>query len=185
MATVRIELADSSDLAHVLDMRAEAAAWLGALGTDQWSRPFPDEATQTQRLLSSILAGETWMVRDGVETVGTITINDFANPLLWTEAECAQPARYVHKMTVRRSHAGTGLGARMLDWSGDRAAAEGARWLRLDAWTTNEKLHAYYRRQGFEHVRSVARPDYPSGALFQRPAVPANAPFEAQGAGHV
>lgn len=154
-------------------MRAEAAAWLGALGTDQRSKPFPDEETQTGRLLAGIVAGETWMVRDGASTVATITVNSYANPLLWTEEECAEPARYVHKMTVRRSHAGFGLGRLLLDWAGDRAAQEDAKWLRLDAWTTNTALHRYYMRQGFQHVRTVIRPDYPSGALFQRPAMPA------------
>lgn len=166
-----IERGGPGDLAHVLDMRAEAAAWLGELGTDQWSRPFPDEETQTARLLAGIVAGETWMVRDGADTIGTITLNSFANPLLWTEGECAEPARYVHKMTVRRAYAGTGLGGLLLDWAGNRAAAESAKWLRLDAWTTNTALHGYYVRQGFAHVRTIVRPDYPSGALFQRPAV--------------
>lgn len=168
---MRIERAVPSDLTHILEMRAEAAEWLGRLGTDQWSRPFPDEATQTQRLLDGITSGETWMVRDGGATVATITVNAFANPLLWTPDECAEPARYVHKMSVRRSHAGSGLGGLLLDWAGDRAAAEAAKWLRLDAWTTNEALQAYYRRQGFQHIRTVIRPDYPSGALFQRAAV--------------
>jgi GNAT superfamily N-acetyltransferase len=168
---VIIELARPDDLIHILAMRAEAAAWLEALGTDQWSKPFPDEETQTGRLLAGIDAGETWMVRDGAETVGTITVNDFANPLLWSKDECSEVARYVHKMTVRRSHSGRGLGAILLDWAGDRAASEGAKWLRLDAWTTNRSLHAYYERQGFQHVRTVVRADYPSGALFQRPAL--------------
>lgn len=167
---MKIEKATPSDLKHILDMRAETAHWLGALGTDQWSRPFPDEPSQTQRLLDGILAGETWMVRDGGETVATITVNSFSNPLLWTESEQSEPARYVHKMNVRRSHAGAGLGGTLLDWAGHRAAAGGARWVRLDAWTTNEALHEYYRRQGFRHVRTVVRPDYPSGALFERAA---------------
>lgn len=166
-----IEPARPDDLRHILAMRAEAAAWLEALGTDQWSKPFPDEETQTGRLLAGIEAGETWMVRDGAETVATITVNDFANPLLWSEDECSEAARYVHKMTVRRSHAGHGFGAILLDWAGDRAAFDGAKWLRLDAWTTNRDLHSYYERQGFLHVRTVVRADYPSGALFQRPAV--------------
>jgi ribosomal protein S18 acetylase RimI-like enzyme len=68
-------------------------------------------------------------------------------------------------------------------WAGDRAAADGAKWLRLDAWTTNEALHAYYQRQGFQHVRTIVRPDYPSGALFQRAAVAVDdlSPLEAWG----
>lgn len=44
-----------------------------------------DEQSQSDRLLASILDGETWMVRDGGSTVATITINDYANPLLWTD----------------------------------------------------------------------------------------------------
>lgn len=166
-----IEHASPEDLVHILDMRAEAAAWLERLGTDQWSRPFPDEQTQTARLLAGIVAGETWMVRDDARTIGTITVNSFANPLLWSDTECREPARYVHKMTVRRSSAGMGLGGLLLDWAGNRAAAEGAKWLRLDAWTTNKALHAYYVGQEFTHVRTIIRPDYPSGTLFQRPAV--------------
>jgi GNAT superfamily N-acetyltransferase len=167
---MRIELAVPEDLANVLAMRAEASEWLHKLGTDQWSRPFPDEQSQSDRLLAGILGGETWMVRDGDSTVATITVNEYANPMLWTEAERAEPACYAHKMTVRRSHSGSGLGAQLLDWAGSRAAAAGAKWLRLDAWTTNTALHKYYIRQGFEHVRTVVRSDYPSGALFQRPA---------------
>jgi hypothetical protein len=40
--------------------------------------------------------------------------------------------------------------------------------LRLDAWRTNEALHAYYRKAGFQHVRTVEYPHRGSGALFQR-----------------
>lgn len=178
---MRLELANPADLAAILDMRAEAAQWLGALGTDQWSRPFPDEQAQSDKLMAGITSGETWMLRDGHNTVGTITINSFANPLLWTPEECAEPARYVHKMTIRRSHAGLGLGAQLLDWAGNRAALEGAKWLRLDAWTTNHALQNYYRRQGFEHIRTVIRSDYPSGALFQRPAALVNEPLRSNG----
>lgn len=32
----------------------------------------------------------------------------------------------------------------MLDWAGGRAFDAGVTWLRMDAWTTNTRLHAYY-----------------------------------------
>lgn len=160
------------DLEHILAMREEAAKWLGSLGTDQWSKPFPDEETQTARLRDGIEQGETWMVRDGADTIGSITINRNSNPLLWTPSEQQEPALYAHKMSVRRSRAGSDVGGRMLDWASDQAARQGLRWLRLDAWTTNKRLHQYYMRHGFDHVRTVVRDDYPSGALFQRPAQP-------------
>jgi len=45
------------------------------------------------------------------------------------------------------------------------------RWLRVDVWTTNERLQHCYLEQGFSDVRTVVLPHNPSGALFQRPAL--------------
>ena len=82
------------------------------------------------------------------QPAATITINRWAKPELWTEQERAEPALYAHKVTVDRAHAGQGLGAELLDWAGTKAADEGADWLRVDVWTTNEHLQHYYLRQG-------------------------------------
>jgi hypothetical protein len=56
--------------------------------------------------------------------------------------------------------------AELLDWAGTRAADEGADWLRVDVWTTNERLQHYHLRQGFTYARTVVLPttrDRPSG----------------------
>jgi ribosomal protein S18 acetylase RimI-like enzyme len=71
---------------------------------------------------------------------------------------------------VDRAYGGQGLGAELLDWAGTKAADEGADWLRVDVWTTNERLQHYYLREGFTYVRTVVLAHNPSGALFQRPA---------------
>jgi GNAT superfamily N-acetyltransferase len=94
----------------------------------------------------------------------------YAKPELWTEEERAEPALYAHKVTVDRAYGGQGLGAELLDWAGTKAADEGADWLRVDVWTTNERLQHYYLREGFAYVRTVVLAHNPSGALFQRPA---------------
>jgi ribosomal protein S18 acetylase RimI-like enzyme len=103
-------------------------------------------------------------------TAATITINRWAKPGLCTEQERAEPALYAHKVTVDRAYSGEGLGAELLDWAGTKAADEGTDWLRVDVWTTNERLQHYYLRQGFTYVRTVVLPHNSSGALFQRPA---------------
>ncbi|WP_319044852.1 GNAT family N-acetyltransferase [Kribbella solani] len=123
-------------------------------------------------MLSSIRAGEVYMVRASAsaDACATVTLDQDADTELWTPEERAEPSRYVHKLTVDRQFAGTGLGARILNWAGDQAAREGAAWLRLDAWTTNPKLHDYYVRQGFEHLRTVTDSGVVSGWLAQRPA---------------
>lgn len=168
-----IENATPDDLAQLLAFREEAAAWLSALGSDQWRRPYPAD-----RLLSTIEAGTVFMVRDGDATAATITLTPDAEEGLWTDEELGEPSMFVNKLTVARTHAGKDLGGRLLDWAGDRAYRSGAKWLRLDAWTTNEPLQRYYLTHGFEYVRTVTEGGAVNGGprvsgwLAQRPARP-------------
>lgn len=142
--------AQPHDVAKLRTFREEAAAWLTQLGTDQWQRPYPAD-----RLLRTIQAGTVFMVLDGDATAATITLTPEAEEGLWTEQELGEPSMFINKLTVARTHAGQNLGGRLLDWAGDRAHQAGAKWLRLDAWTTNEALQRYYLQQGFEHLRTV------------------------------
>jgi ribosomal protein S18 acetylase RimI-like enzyme len=174
---MRITRATSDDLNTLVAFRDEAAAWLASKDIDQWQEPWPTEDLMVEGMLRNIQAGETFIVWDDNDApAATITINRFAKPELWTEEEAAQPALYAHKVTVDRTYAGQGLGAEVLDWAGTRAADEGADWLRVDVWTTNERLQHYYLRQGFTYVRTVVLPHNPSGALFQRPALRVSTP---------
>jgi GNAT superfamily N-acetyltransferase len=69
--------------------------------------------------------------------------------LFWLEDE-RRPALYVRRIVVGRSYAGLGLGAVLLDWAADVAMKDhGATQIRIDVWTTNLELQAYYVRQGF------------------------------------
>jgi predicted N-acetyltransferase YhbS len=113
------------------------------------------------------------MVESNEGLAGTITYRDKGNPHLWTEGERSENAVCVSRLIVSRQHASRGIGAALIDWSGMRGRNRWrADWIRVDVWTTNLALHAYYKGQGFEHLRTLefADPwDYPSAALFQKP----------------
>lgn len=162
--------ASPDDLDILLALRDEAARWLAGLGIDQWSSPWPSQNLMVEGMLRNILAGETFVVWDRITAAATITVDRWANPDLWTKAECAEPALYAHKLTVARAYAGRALGTELLDWASSRAADSGATWLRADVWTTNDKLQQYYLDHRFAHIRTAVLPHNPSGALFQRPA---------------
>ena len=165
-----IRPAHRGDLDTILAMRQEAARWLAQRGIDQWSAPWPSEEGLKATILAAIDSGDTWMAEESGQVIGTITVDSRTPPPgLWTPAELAEPAQYVHRLIVRRAAAGQGLGARLLTWADEMAAQRGARWLRLDVWTTNKPLRRYYQQLGFRLVRVVHRADYPSGALLQRP----------------
>lgn len=168
--TMVISPARAEHLQTVMTMRDEASEWLAERGIDQWQTPWPNHDAMAERVAASIIAGETWVVHDGGQIAATLALDHDAHTGLWTPNECAEPARYLHRLIVRRSHAG--LGAVLIDWAEYRAASEQAQWLRIDVWADNAALQAYYRRHGFEYLRTSDLTGYPSGALFQRPINP-------------
>jgi GNAT superfamily N-acetyltransferase len=104
--------------------------------------PTPEEAA-----LLGLAAGTPVIkyVRTGYtrERAVRVTVTTFAgdrNRIIYTLGDPAD-ALYAAKMLVPREHAGQGLGSQMLDRAGGRAFDAGLTWLRLDAWTTNPRLH--------------------------------------------
>lgn len=163
-----IRPARGEDVDEVMRLRAGASRWLASIGSDQWARPWPTEQEMRAAISRSIAAGETWMAEQDGRIVGTLAVDEQGPPAgLWTPEEEAQPVRYVHRVIIDRSVAGQGIGAQLLDWAAGLARKQGAQWLRADVWTTNTALHDYYQQQGWTHVRTVERGDYPSGGLFQ------------------
>lgn len=169
-----------SDVDTLLEWRRERAAWLARRGEDQWQVPWPRWA-----VAGAVQAGQTWMVWDGEQPAASITLTAGVDldtvwksdkgpgldpDALWLPSDDPGDALYVSKLMVPMAYAGAGLGVELLDWAGGRAYDAELHWLRLDAWTTNLRLHGFYRRHGFTHVRTVA--SRPSGACFQRPAAP-------------
>lgn len=164
-----IEQATIDDLPAILAMRQEASDWLAKQGINQWAAAWPTPEAQSERILSSIRAGETWMVRDeDGATAATVALDSFSDPKLWAPEEQQEPSMYLHRLIVRRKYAG--LGTDVIEWACKRAGELGNNWVRIDVWTDNIGLHRYYEQRGFHHVRTLDLSDYPSGALFQRKA---------------
>lgn len=85
----------------------------------------------------------------------------------WTDADDLHAAWYIARMMTNRH--GEDYGRQLVQLIAVAAAADGRRFLRLDCMRENTRLHAYYRRLGFEPVRIVEHPQRRSGALFQLP----------------
>lgn len=163
--TYSIRRARPDEAGTVAAMWTEAGQWLATIGSDQWQYP-----PRAGRIVASIAAGECWLVERHGVPVATVTLDGYADPDFWTAADQPDDALYVHRMVVRRTAAGGGLGSALLDWAGARVELAGRAWLRLDAWRTNRRLRAYYEAEGFALVRVVDVPHRRSGALYQRHA---------------
>ena len=166
MSEVVIRQASEDDLEVLVQLYQATQRWLASKGTDQWAANTEDKTRN--RLARSIERRECNIADIGGRTVGMITVDEYADPEFWIADDEPGRALYVHRMVVDRSASGRNVGARLLEWADGLAEASGKEWLRLDAWSTNAPLHAYYRRQGFSPVRVLNLSHRGSGALFQR-----------------
>lgn len=171
---MRLDLATPDDFPAVLGLIEDARRWLKELGKDQWAEPWPSEKQRDARVLKGLQDKKTWVVRRGDSAVATVTMANWHNPKVWASegATCdlTERAVYLHRLITSRKYAGHGLGEWLINWAAPRARARyGAKWVRIDVWTTNTDLHAYYQNLGFESCGRCPDPTYPSGALFQMP----------------
>jgi len=146
-----------------------AAEWLRTKNTDQWKEPWPSEEDRGHRIRRDLIAGKTWIAWRNGTPAATITADRAVNPI-WPPETRRDSAVYVSRLVINRAFARRGLGAALLDWAGLAARRYyGARWIRVDVWTTNRALHGYYKRLGFGFCGfSEAFAYYPSAALFQK-----------------
>jgi ribosomal protein S18 acetylase RimI-like enzyme len=174
-ATHRVRRAKPDDMTAILDLINWSAKWLREYkNTDQWARPWPNKRARDARVRQGIEDGLTWMVEDHQSAlVGTVTYREKGSPKLWTRRELREPAVYVSRLIVARDYADQQIGSALLDWAGQRGMDRwGAMSIRVDVWTTNHGLHAYYVKNGFSHLRTLEFWDnwkYPFAAIFQKP----------------
>ena len=149
---IRTRLAEPADLDAVGDLLSEAAAWTASIGFPNWPARFSRE------LLALGIADRTlYVVEIEGAVVATLTLQ-WRDELFW--GDCADDAGYVHRLAVRRDHAGARLGGALLDWAARQVGATNRTWLRLDASADNLRLCAFYERLGFEY-RGDAEGEYP------------------------
>lgn len=168
MGALIIRPARVDEFEAVLGLLGESVRWLESRGSDQWST----WRTWRTKMRPALERGDVWLLFDGDEPVGTVTVELEGDRAFWTPAELEEPSGYVSKLTIRRDHAGRELGALLLEFAADLVWRQGADWLRLDAWKTNLELHRYYTDRGWRYLRTAGADERHSGALFQVPARP-------------
>jgi len=173
---LRLRRATKDDYAEIITLIDEAAGWLRTKNTDQWAQPWRTEEDRSHRILRDLAAAKTWILWDGRVSAATITADPEDYPI-WPAEQQREPAVYVRRLVVSRAYEHQGLGAELLNWAGLTARQRyGSRWIRVDVWRTNKTLHAYYEAQDFSFFGMCSDPDYPSGALFQKPTDQLRAP---------
>jgi hypothetical protein len=121
----------------------EAAAWLESRGEPLW---LPEEI-DTGSVRRDVDAGHFVLAFVGDEAAGTARVTP-TDELFWPEAPPGE-ALYVHRLAVRRRHAGGHVSRGILDFARDEARFAGRPFLRLDTDAYRPRLRHVYEAYGF------------------------------------
>ena len=137
----------------------EASQWLISRGLSGWS----DLELQSTDLPRQCAAGALILGFESESAVACMLLQR-SDPIYWPEAAPGS-ALYLHKLAVRRAHAGRGWGARMVAWAKAEAQRLCITRLRLDTWA-DSRLTELYSRHGFHVVDRAINPG--DGAVMCR-----------------
>lgn len=146
----------------VLDLLAEAAAWLRGRGITQWPSRFPASSVRAQ-----IEAGEALLLENATQPIGTLAVAEDDTELWGPNTD---PAYYVSRLAIARHARGSQLGYRVIDWVAGKAAERGWPYVRLATSSDNPALRRYYEQAGFDHVADPPQARWPT-SLYQRRVV--------------
>lgn len=146
---VKVSVAVKEDLEEVSALLLETAQWLQSQGSQQWSALL--EGRDVHRTDQAVAAGNVFVFRKENELVGMVIL--FSEPTEWDQTVWAEEppgkAVYLHRLAIRRSHAGEGLGSQILNWSRSGIRFENRQVVRLDSLAASPALDSFYRHHGF------------------------------------
>jgi GNAT superfamily N-acetyltransferase len=168
---MKVNQARVEDIPALQTLFEEAIAW-------QKEKGMPTFSTLSASFLEQeIQKGAVYVAEENDRIVGSVSLYE-ADDRIW-DGDSAS-ALYIHRLVSLRGAEGRGVGASLVLWSRQKAAAMGKQWLRVDCWASNEELCRFYDRQGFRRVRrkntgeSEELPEHYQNIilqLFEMPAV--------------
>ncbi|WP_354001582.1 GNAT family N-acetyltransferase [Escherichia coli] len=129
-----VRVACSGDIDEVVRLMHDAAAWMSAKGTPAWDVARIDRTfAETFVLRSELLVASC---SDGIVGCCTLSAED---PEFWPDALKGEAA-YLHKLAVRRTHAGRGVSSALIEACRHAARTQGCAKLRLDCHPRTRNL---------------------------------------------
>ncbi|WP_372782447.1 GNAT family N-acetyltransferase [Phenylobacterium sp.] len=141
-----LRLATPQDAPAVAEVLQEAARWITTWRSQLW-----DPALVGEAFVAPIIARGQMLTARTAEGIAGVMILLPEDPHFWPDRPAGE-AVYLHKLAVRRTHAGTGVPVALMDHAAGLARAQGRRLMRLDC---DPPLASFYRGLGFRGVDEI------------------------------
>ena len=157
LGTLRVDAATSGHLAETRQVYEHARAIQRRQGSMVWPE-FSDAA-----ILAEINAEHLFRVVDGKTVVGIFSVA-YEDEAIWGEHERGAHI-YLHRIARAAGSGDARLVDTVLAWAHAECRRRGRAGLRIDTWSDNAALIAYYQRLGFDvvgHRRIDVNPRLPA-----------------------
>jgi GNAT superfamily N-acetyltransferase len=143
--------ATAADVAEIAQVLQAAARWI-----ETWRDRLWDPELLGEAFVAPIVEQGEFLVARAGDAIAGVAIVQPEDPLFWPDRP-AREAGYLHKLAVRRDHAGQGVSRAQIEAAAARVAGWDRGWLRLDC---HPDLAAVYAGFGFAPVdeRRVLHP---------------------------
>jgi len=113
-------------------------------------------AFDRQKLEQEIAEKRHWKITMDDGKIGGIFSVTYNDADIWFEKD-NDVSIYIHRIAVNPNYRGVGFVPFIIDWAKKYIRETGRKYIRIDTFSDNEKLIAYYMRCGFAYA-GVARP---------------------------
>jgi GNAT superfamily N-acetyltransferase len=139
-----VRQATKEDFVTIYAVLTEAADWLRSMGMPMWQ----NGELEPEKLSRS--ADSFYIAEDmGGSSAGVVMLTTEKDEF-WPDVSCEQTL-FLHRLAIRRAHAGHGLSRFLLDFAIQKAKSMGFRFVRLDCASDRLRLRAVYEDFGFTH----------------------------------
>ncbi|MFF2481636.1 GNAT family N-acetyltransferase [Paenibacillus sp. NPDC058071] len=149
-----VSVAKCEEAEEVMSLLLETAKWLQSKGSQQWGELL--KGRDSHNTVGSIQNEEVFVCKHNNEIVGVVILK--RQPSAWdqqlwgSKASADDEAIYLHRLTISRKRANSGLGAALLNWCDSAISFRNKKVIRLDCIASNPKLSSFYESNGYEYM---------------------------------
>ncbi|GGG69654.1 GNAT family N-acetyltransferase [Paenibacillus radicis (ex Gao et al. 2016)] len=149
-----VSVAKKEEADEIMSLLIDTAKWLQSKGSDQWSGLL--KGYDSHDTVGSIEKEEVFVCKHNNEIVGVVILkrqpSEWDLELWGSKAYADDEAIYLHRLTISRKRANSGLGSALLNWCDSAISFRDKKVVRLDCIASNPKLFAFYESNGYEYM---------------------------------
>ena len=149
MSADALRLATEPDLDEILEIVAQAQAYLAKCGVDQWQDGYPNRDVMLDDI--RLCRGYVLQTAGGIVGIATIVFDGEPSYDVIEDGAWTTPVPYacIHRIAVSAAMRGTGVSARLMRAAEDVIAAGGVTSVRIDTHRDNRAMQGMLARNGY------------------------------------